>query len=250
MPVLPLGERVLLPSVSPLFDLFPELAEVPELLVHSVRTARYAFLLSRLLGLGRPRVLFCAGALHDVGKLLVSRDILEKPGPLLGSQWKMIVRHPLWSFELVESRCRGMRGLKDILPAVRAHHEAWDGTGYPEGLKGTSIPLEARILALADVFDALTSPRPYRAPLNSGQALEIMAQMAGHKLDPYLFEKARILLSLLQGGKGLMSDTTKKRSIVQIFTLWFFPLRRETNSSTRPGGSWNGSPATTPLQAF
>ncbi|MGQ9532383.1 MAG: HD-GYP domain-containing protein [Desulfotomaculales bacterium] len=198
MPVLPLGERVLLPPVSPFFDLFPEFAGVPELLVHSVRTARYAFLLSRLLGLGRPRVLFCAGALHDAGKLLMPRDILEKPGPLLESEWKVIVQHPLWSCELVENRCRGMRGLKDILPAVRAHHEAWDGTGYPEGLEGTSIPLEARILALADVFDALTSPRPYRAPLDSGQALEVMARMAGHKLDPNLFEKARILLSSIR----------------------------------------------------
>jgi HD-GYP domain-containing protein (c-di-GMP phosphodiesterase class II) len=197
MPILPLGERVLLPSVSPFLDFFPELVGFPELLVHSVRTAKYAFQLSLLLGLGRPQVLFCAGAWHDVGKLTVPRHILKKPGPLLESEWKMIVQHPLWSFELVESRCRGMPGLKDILAAVKAHHEAWDGTGYPEGLEGTSIPLEARILALADVFDALTSPRPYRSPLSLGKALKVMAEMAGKKLDPYLFEKARVFLSSL-----------------------------------------------------
>lgn len=195
MPVLPVGERVLLSSVSPFLDFFPELAGVPELLMHSVRTAKYAFQLSWLLGLGRPQVLFCAGALHDVGKLLVPRNILEKPGPLVESEWKMIVQHTLWSCELVENRCRGIPGLKDILPAVKAHHEAWDGTGYPEGMKGTGIPLEARILALADVFDALTSPRPYRSPLSLGEALKVMAEMAGKKLDPYLFQKARVLLS-------------------------------------------------------
>jgi len=181
MHILPVGETLLLSSVYPFLDYFPELSGFPELLVHSVRTAKYAFKLSWLLGLGRPQLLFCAGALHDVGKLLVPRHILEKPGPLLESEWKMIVLHPLWSCELVESRLSRVRGLKDILPAVKAHHEAWDGTGYPEGLEGNGIPLEARILALADVFDALTSPRPYRSPLSLGEALKVMAEMAGKK---------------------------------------------------------------------
>jgi HD-GYP domain-containing protein (c-di-GMP phosphodiesterase class II) len=194
--VLPAGETPLLSTVYPFLErFFPELAVFPELLMHSVRTAKYAFRLSCLLGLGRPRLLFWAGALHDAGKLLVPRHILEKPGPLLESEWKMIVRHPLWSFELVESRCRGVRGLGGILAAVKAHHESWDGTGYPEGLKGNGIPLEARILALADEFDALTSPRPYRSPLSSGEALKVMAEMGGKKLDPHLFQRARAFLA-------------------------------------------------------
>lgn len=173
MPILPVGERFLLSSVSSFLDLFPELAGFPELLVHSVRTAKRAFQLSWLLELGRPQLIFCTGALHDVGKLLVPRNILEEPSPLIESEWKMIVQHPLWSCELVENRCRWTHGLKNILAAVKAHHEAWDGTGYPEGLEGNGIPLEARILALADVFDALSSPRPYRPPLSLGEALRL-----------------------------------------------------------------------------
>lgn len=199
MNVLPADEISLLSVVYPFLErFFPELAGFPELMTHSVRTAKYAFRLSCLLALGRPQLLFWAGALHDVGKLLVPRHILKKPGPLLESEWEMIVRHPLWSFELVGSRCRGIRGLGGILAAVKAHHESWDGTGYPEGLKGNGIPLEARILTLADVFDALTSPRPYRSSLSLGEALKAMAEMGGKKLDPHLFQKARVFLTRLE----------------------------------------------------
>lgn len=180
---------------------FPELAGFPELLMHSMRTAKYAFQLSCFLGLGRSQLLFWAGAFHDVGKLLVPRHILEKPGPLLEDEWRIMMRHPLWSLELVESRCRGIRDLKGILAAIKAHHESWNGTGYPEGLEGNGIPLEARILALADVFDALTSPRPYRSPLSLEEAREVMSEMVGKKLDPFLFQKARAFLSCFREEK-------------------------------------------------
>ncbi|WP_172839025.1 HD-GYP domain-containing protein [Thermanaeromonas toyohensis] len=191
---------------------FPELSAFPELLEHSVRTAKYAFQLSSFLGFGKPRLLFWAGALHDVGKLLVPRHVLEKPGPLLESEWEIIRQHPLWSFELVESRCYKMRGLENILAAVKAHHESWDGTGYPEGLEGNGIPLEARILALADIFDALTSPRPYRPSLSLGEALKVMADMGGKKLDTSLFQKARAFLPCL-GVKRIRCQETKGRAV-------------------------------------
>ncbi|AIS52149.1 cyclic di-GMP phosphodiesterase response regulator RpfG [Thermoanaerobacter kivui] len=200
---LAVDENVLYPrAYSFLERFFPELVSFQELLMHSVRTAKYAFQLSCFLGLGDPQLLFWAGALHDVGKLMVPRHILENPGPLLENQWKIMMQHPLWSFKLVETRCRGTRCLKGILVAIKAHHEAWDGTGYPAGLKGSDIPLEARILALADVFDALTSPRPYRPPLSLGEARKVMTEMVGKKLDPYLFQKAHISLLSFKEEKG------------------------------------------------
>ncbi|MGB9825067.1 MAG: HD-GYP domain-containing protein [Desulfofundulus sp.] len=186
----------ILPSVYPLLErCFPELSALPDLLAHSIRTAKYAFQLSCFLGLCKPQLLFWAGALHDVGKILVPRHILEKPGPLLESEWEVIKQHPLWSLELVESRCYNMRDLKDILAAIKAHHESWDGTGYPDGLEGNGIPLEARILALADIFDALTSSRPYRSPLCLEEALKVMAEIRGKKLDPLLLQIAQAFLS-------------------------------------------------------
>ncbi|WP_051276158.1 HD-GYP domain-containing protein [Desulfovirgula thermocuniculi] len=198
MSILLAGKAPFLSSIcSFLKRYFPELSAFPELLEHSVRTAKYALQLSCFLGLGKPRLLFWAGALHDVGKLLVPRHILEKPGPLLESEWKVIRQHPLWSLKLVESRCRGMQGLENILVAIKAHHESWDGSGYPEGLEGNGVPLEARVLALADVFDALTSPRPYRSPLSLGEALKVMAEIKGKKLDPFLFQKAQAFLSCM-----------------------------------------------------
>lgn len=90
-----------------------------------------------------------------------------------------------------------MQDLENILVAIKAHHESWDGSGYPEGLEGNGVPLGARVLALADVFDALTSPRPYRSPLSLGEALKVMAEIEGKKLDPFLFQKAQAFLSCM-----------------------------------------------------
>ncbi|MGB9793196.1 MAG: HD-GYP domain-containing protein [Thermacetogeniaceae bacterium] len=181
--------------------LFPELALFPELLAHSIKTARYACQISRVLRSGRPYVLFMAGAFHDVGKLMIPRSILEKPGPLTKGEWEIMALHPIWSCEALKSRCHRVVSLDSILAVIKAHHEAWDGTGYPEGAKGYCIPVEARILAIADVLDALTSPRPYRSPLKLEEALKTMEEMAGKKLDPLLFEKVRSSLPTFQGAK-------------------------------------------------
>lgn len=105
--------------------------------------------------------------------------------------------HPIWSCEALKSRCHRMLRMDTILAVIKAHHEAWDGTGYPDGVKGYCIPLEARILAITDVFDALISPRPYRSPLQLEDALKTMAEMAGKKLDPLLFEKVSPFLPTL-----------------------------------------------------
>ncbi len=127
---------------------------------------------------------FRMGALlHDLGKITVPSSILNKPGRLTAEEWRIMQRHPEAGVELL----RGIEFPWDIRPMVRHHHERWDGGGYPDGLVGEDIPLSARILRLADVFDALTTDRSYRRGLTSEQALAIMKDDAGSVFDPLLF---------------------------------------------------------------
>ena len=96
--------------------------------------------------------------MHDIGKLSVPEHILLKPGPLTEEEWKIMRLHPVYAFELLS----GIAYLREALDIPYAHHEKWDGSGYPRGLKGQEIPLAARIFAIVDVWDALRSDRPYR----------------------------------------------------------------------------------------
>lgn len=123
--------------------------------------------------------------LHDIGKMGIPDEILLKPGPLTDEEWIIMRRHPQHAFNM----------LKPILYLVSAldipycHHERWDGTGYPRGLKGEKIPLAARIFALADVWDSLTSERPYRKPMTRVEALNYIKNGSGNHFDPNLVEK-------------------------------------------------------------
>jgi HD-GYP domain-containing protein (c-di-GMP phosphodiesterase class II) len=120
------------------------------------------------------------GALHDVGKLAVSDAILSKPGPLTDREVAEVRTHPEAGARLVAFD----RALRPAIPAVLYHHERWDGAGYPTGRAGTQIPLEARILAVVDCYDAMTSDRPYRAALPPEQAIEEVDRCAGTQFDP------------------------------------------------------------------
>lgn len=120
-----------------------------------------------------------AGILHDVGKIGIPDHILNKPGRLSDEELVTIKTHPELSAQIIKST-----SLKDIIPAVRAHHERWDGNGYPSGIKGELIPLEARILAIADTFDAMTTDRPYRTALSINDALSEISRCAGTQFDP------------------------------------------------------------------
>jgi HD domain len=120
-----------------------------------------------------------AAAVHDVGKLQVPREVINKPGKLTDEEFAAIKRHPQDGAEMVS----GM-GDPEITAIVRHHHERLDGRGYPDGLSAADIPLGARIVAVADTFDALTSSRPYRAASKHKKAIDILKKEAGSQLDP------------------------------------------------------------------
>lgn len=118
--------------------------------------------------------------LHDIGKIAVGRHLLSKPGPLTVLELTEIQRHPRAGASLVLS----LRADCRVLPYVLFHHERWDGKGYPKRLAGDEIPVEARVLAVADAFDAMTSARPYCAALTTDRALEEIDRCAGTQFDP------------------------------------------------------------------
>jgi HD-GYP domain-containing protein (c-di-GMP phosphodiesterase class II) len=121
--------------------------------------------------------------LHDVGKIVVPSSILNKPGRLTKEEWRIMKRHPQAGVDLL----REIEFPWDIRPMVRHHHEFWNGGGYPDGLAGEEIPRSARILCLADVFDALTTSRSYRGGMSVERALSIMRADVGKLFDPALF---------------------------------------------------------------
>jgi ribonuclease P protein subunit RPR2 len=149
---------------------------------HAERVARYAIEIGRQLGLARPDApeIEFGFLLHDVGKLAVPDSILFKPGPLTAEERALMSRHTIVGAEIM----RDIEFLAEASKVVRSHHERWDGSGYPDGLAGESIPLTARVFAVADVFDALTTNRPYRAALSFEEAHEMILAESGKHFDP------------------------------------------------------------------
>jgi putative nucleotidyltransferase with HDIG domain len=159
----------------------------PYTLGHCERVAEYACLLAREIGLEDITMFwFRIGALlHDVGKIEVPTSILTKNGPLTPDERVIMERHAAAGSELL----RDVEFPWDVLPMIRGHHERWDGAGYPDKLAGDDIPLTARVLCIADVFDALASDRPYRPAFPRDEALAIMQREVGRMFDPELFAK-------------------------------------------------------------
>jgi putative two-component system response regulator len=116
--------------------------------------------------------LYVGGYLHDVGKVGIPDSVLFKPGKLTGEEWEIMRTHPVRGEEI----CRPLKSLRGVLPLIRHHHERWDGSGYPDGLRGTEIPLLARVVQVVDIYDALTHPRPYKHAYSSAHALEILQE--------------------------------------------------------------------------
>ena len=153
---------------------------------HCVRVADLACILAERIGFDeRTMFWFRIGALlHDVGKLIVPQEVLNKPGKLDDYEWRIMRLHPEAGVELLAD----IEFPWDVRPMVRSHHEKWDGTGYPDGLAGDALPLSARILTIADVYDALTTTRSYRAGFSHEKTVRIMTEDAarGH-FDPAIF---------------------------------------------------------------
>jgi HD-GYP domain-containing protein (c-di-GMP phosphodiesterase class II) len=151
---------------------------------HVERTVYFATRLAEGRGLTKEEVLHIkqAAILHDLGKVGISERILLKPAKLTVQEFKEIKKHPLIGVDII----RPIHLLHDIVPLIMYHHERWDGKGYPEGLKGEEIPMGARIIALADTYQALISNRPYRKAFPKTEAKDIIKRMAGSQFDPGL----------------------------------------------------------------
>jgi len=150
---------------------------------HSKTVARYSHVLAEAAGIHDPQALdsIRKGALlHDAGKMAIPDSVLKKPGPLTPKEWDVIKRHPALGYGLV----RDVKLVPEVGHIILCHHEHYDGTGYPKGLKGEAIPFEARIFAVADTLDAVTSHRPYRAPRDFQAARRELEENAGRQFDP------------------------------------------------------------------
>ncbi|QKS46387.1 HD-GYP domain-containing protein [Paenibacillus cellulosilyticus] len=179
---------------------------------HNYRVALYALRLGERMGLNTEqlRAIALGGIVHDVGKLKVPDSILNKPGKLTPFERDVIERHPLAGYDV----CKRLGFMKEELAIIRNHHEKWDGTGYPDRLRHDNIPLLARVTAVADVYDALTSSRSYRKAMSHGEALAIITSERGAHFDPEcvdawlrLAEEDQLFFEQMSGSdRGLQQD--------------------------------------------
>jgi HD-GYP domain-containing protein (c-di-GMP phosphodiesterase class II) len=149
---------------------------------HTRRVGAFARAAARRLGFGEPalRAVELGSVLHDIGEIGIPDRILTKPGPLTPEEEEQVMRHPSIGARLL----RSVPELEHLIPFVLHHHERYDGTGYPHGLAENAIPLGARLLAVADAFDAMTTDRPYRTRLSPATAIAELAEGAGGQFDP------------------------------------------------------------------
>jgi HD domain-containing protein len=153
---------------------------------HSGTVSTHAVVIAHELGLDRQTIerVRWASLLHDVGKLAVPREVLDKPGRLTASEWASVQAHVPASIDILA----GIDAFRPYLEGIRHHHEHFDGSGYPDGLAGDAIPLDARIIAVADAFDAMTSKRPYRPSLSGADALTELRRASNTQFDPTIVE--------------------------------------------------------------
>ena len=157
-----------------------------EITEHTLRVTAFSLKLAQRLGFSRSDLAYIqyGTLLHDIGKLGIPEKIMRKPGKLTAYEYQVVKQHPLYAHEWLLSQ-------KDFQPAKVIplfHHERWDGGGYPYGLKGKEIPIFARVVAIADVWDAITSDRPYRKAMSEPEALELIISQKGKQFDPEIVE--------------------------------------------------------------
>lgn len=156
--------------------------------LHVIRMSHYAQILARAAGFSEARAeqLLHAAPMHDVGKIGIPDAILRKPGKLDAAEWQVMQQHAEIGARIIGEHATGLlRMAHDI---ALSHHEKWDGSGYPHGLQGEAIPIEGRIVAIADVFDALTSERPYKKAWTVEAAIELLRAESGRHFDAHLVE--------------------------------------------------------------
>jgi putative two-component system response regulator len=151
---------------------------------HVERVAEYAVCMAETLGWAPEhlRMLQFGAMLHDIGKIVISDTILNKPNPLTPAEWEAMKQHPVAGARIL----REISHLQSTLPYVLYHHERWDGSGYPQGLRGKDIPVEGRLLAIVDVYDALTTARPYHPARTRHEVIQFLQKSAGRLFDPHL----------------------------------------------------------------
>ncbi len=164
---------------------------------HSERVTEWTLKVALALRVEKERLIHIrrGAILHDIGKIGVPDTILLKKGPLTPQEWQIIRQHPLYAYELL----RNIHFLEPALEIPYCHHEKWDGSGYPRGLKGEEIPLAARIFAVVDVWDALTSDRPYRKAWSEAETKEYLRAQAAKHFDPRIVE---VFLRLLESERA------------------------------------------------
>jgi putative two-component system response regulator len=181
---------------------------------HCERLADMSARLGEFIGLEAPQItaLRRAGVVHDIGKVAVPDHILLKPGPLTKKEREFVQRHPV----VGEGICSPLKSFQLVLPIIRHHHEKMDGTGYPDGLKGRAIPVTARVLQIVDVFDALSTARPYKKAMQPAEALTVMEKRkcdAGggiRKCSRYLSRCSRARMGRSKGWRGRRGRTRGK----------------------------------------
>ncbi len=156
--------------------------------LHVIRMSYYAVIIARAIGLDEEQVedLLHASPMHDIGKIGIPDHILQKPGRLDPEEWAVMREHPVIGARIIGQHAKGL--LRMAYDIALTHHEKWDGSGYPRGLAGEDIPLVGRIVAIADVFDALTAERPYKKAWPLNEALAYIREQSGKHFDPHLVE--------------------------------------------------------------
>ena len=160
---------------------------------HLWRLAHYGEQLAIAAGLSAEasRAVWQGGLLHDIGKIGVADGILQKPAPLTPEEYAQVKQHPEYGARIIAP----LRFARDVVPIVRGHHEHWDGSGYPYGLRGEEIPVGARIIAIVDAYDAMTTDRPYRRALTPERAVQRLRARSGVQWDP---ELTALFISLVE----------------------------------------------------
>jgi HD-GYP domain-containing protein (c-di-GMP phosphodiesterase class II) len=163
------------------------------------------------------RLLIKGAFVHDIGNIILPEEVLSKPGRLDEIEYEAVKTHVFHGVEILKSSC----WLRDASPLVRSHHEKWDGSGYPDALRGRDIPVGARVFALADVFDALTSERPYRGPLPLDKAMDVMLKGRGGHFDPELFDAFAAIARAMYGEIQTRSEADIEQELLAIAFRYF-----------------------------